>query len=63
MMHIAVISIVFSIFFFTPDCQQFPVCLSLQQLDFIHILICAKGVGSASPKYVTSRVPIAHFES
>lgn len=44
--------------FFTPDCLQFSICLRLQQLDFIHVQISAKRVGSNSAKYVTSGVPI-----
>lgn len=30
------------IFFFNPECQQFSIYLSLQQLDFIHVLISQK---------------------
>lgn len=50
-------------FFLNTDCQQFSICLSLQQLESIHVLISAKGVGSNSAKCVTSGVPIAPFES
>lgn len=42
MMHTAVTSTVSPYFFFNPECQQFSVYLSLQQLDLIHVLISQK---------------------